>query len=204
MADAPAGAPAERATATNVFTRKIGPLPMIAWVGIIGGGIVVWAYMKNRSGSKATAAGDGSTPASDVPQFVNQTYLTTTAPTVTQPGTNPGTGSGTVSTGKIPVGGGDGGPSPKPPGVGDIGEGERPGIHPKHPVKRPGKAGQPVFNSTYVVKPGDTLASVAKKYKITREQLAHANGYGTGAGLRTGEKLKVPAPAGTGTPNRAP
>ena len=67
-----------------------------------------------------------------------------------------------------------------------------------------GGGGQPIFNATYVVRPGDTLNSVAKRYHVTREELAHANGYGTGAGLRTGERLKVPSPAGTGTPNRAP
>jgi len=180
-----------------VFTNKIGPLPMIAWVGIIGAVIVAWAYLKNRNSGSQAAAGDGSTPASDVPQFVNQTYTTVTAPTVEQPQTQ---------TGTIPGGAGEGGPPPQqnliipgPPGGGSF---QPP--HPKPPPRKPGGTGQPIFNATYVVKPGDTLDKVAKKYRITREQLAHANGFGTGAGLRTGQRLRVPSPAGTGTPNRAP
>jgi LysM repeat protein len=94
-------------------------------------------------------------------------------------------------------------PPSKPPGVGEIGEGTRPGI--KTPVSRghPGGGQPPIFNATYVVKKGQTLDSVAKQFKISRVELAHANGLGTGAGLRTGQKLKVPSPAGTGTPNKA-
>jgi len=56
------------------------------------------------------------------------------------------------------------------------------------------------------VQPGDTLASLAKRYGITVAQLAHSNTYapgeaapsktgktlGTGAGLKTGQTLKVP------------
>jgi len=188
-----------RASPGNVFTNKIGPLPMIAWVGIIGAVIIGWAYLKNRGSSSQAAAGDGSTPASDVPQFVNQTYTTVTAPTVEQPQTQ---------TGTIPVGGGDGGPpssQPQPFIPGPPGGGSFHPPHPKPPVRRGGGGtGQPIFNATYVVKPGDTLDKVAKKYRITREQLAHANGFGTGAGLKTGQRLKVPSPAGTGTPNKAP
>jgi LysM repeat protein len=61
--------------------------------------------------------------------------------------------------------------------------------------------------TTYTVKKGDTLSSVAAKYHITVGELAHGNTYvpgevpgnakvgqplGTGAGLKTGQVLKIP------------
>jgi|SRR5277367_1848526 len=59
---------------------------------------------------------------------------------------------------------------------------------------------------TYTVKPGDTLASIAAKFGVSVAALAHGNTYvkgeasaakvgtplGTGAGLKTGQTLKVP------------
>ena len=72
------------------------------------------------------------------------------------------------------------------------------------PPYRPAPAAQPpIFNKTYIVKKGETLNSIAKQLHISRVDLAHANGLGTGAGLRTGQTLKVPAPAPGGTPNKA-
>lgn len=62
-------------------------------------------------------------------------------------------------------------------------------------------------SSSYVVKAGDTLASIAARFGISVATLAHANTYvsgevagnkkvgqtlGTGAGLKTGQTLKVP------------
>jgi len=61
----------------------------------------------------------------------------------------------------------------------------------------------PIFNSTYKVQAGETLNSLAAKFGISRVDLAHANGLGTGAGLRTGQTLKVPSPPPGGTPNKA-
>ena len=61
----------------------------------------------------------------------------------------------------------------------------------------------PIFNSVYKVQAGETLDSLAAKLGISRVDLAHANGLGTGAGLRTGQTLKVPSPAPAGTPNKA-
>jgi len=85
----------------GAFTGKIGPLPMWAWVAIIGGGIVAWSWWSNRqaaSSSTSTTATD-STSADTVPQFVNQTYVTTTAPTQGPPGPAGKTGA----TGKTGV-----------------------------------------------------------------------------------------------------
>lgn len=65
----------------NVFTNKIGPLPMWAWLAIAAGILVVWRYFASKSASaQAAAATTASTPADQVPQFVNQVYTTSTAP----------------------------------------------------------------------------------------------------------------------------
>ena len=67
----------------------------------------------------------------------------------------------------------------------------------------PGRPKKPGTSwSTYTVRPGDTLASIAHKFGITVAMLAHANVYtegpkkgqemGTGAGLPTGQVLKIP------------
>jgi LysM repeat protein len=56
----------------------------------------------------------------------------------------------------------------------------------------PPKTSQPPkLTRTYVVQRGDTLASVARKFGLSVVDLAHGNGLGTGAGLRTGQVLKV-------------
>ena len=76
-------APARPARRENVFTRKIGPLPMWAWVAIIGAVIVGWAYWKNRQSNQAAAGTTGSS--ATVPQFVNQTYTTVQPPAAPVP-----------------------------------------------------------------------------------------------------------------------
>ena len=168
-----------------MFTHKLGPLPTWVWIVIIGLAIVAWSWWKNKSASAATSANTAasSTPADQVPQFVNQTYTTVSPPTVnvTTPAAAPvsqPTAPGPVQTGT---------PSKEPP-----------------PYRAPAPSSQPpIFNSNYVVKKGETLNSIAKQLHISRVDLAHANGLGTGAGLRTGQTLKVPSPAPGGTPNKA-
>ena len=64
----------------NVFTNKIGPLPMWAWLGVAAGILVVWRVMAGRSSASSQATTTPSSAADQVPQFVNQTYLSTTAP----------------------------------------------------------------------------------------------------------------------------
>ena len=75
---APGGAPKH----DNVFTHKIGPLPMFGWVAIAAAILVAWRmFAAKKSGTASTAAsGTASTGANTVPQFVNQTYTTLTAP----------------------------------------------------------------------------------------------------------------------------
>ena len=71
----------------NVFTRKIGPLPMWAWVAIVSAVILGYAYWKNRQSSSSQAQ-PATTDASQVPQFVNQTYTTVQPPS--EPSITPG------------------------------------------------------------------------------------------------------------------
>jgi outer membrane biosynthesis protein TonB len=51
----------------NVFTRKMGPLPMWGWMGIALALALGYYFIHGKKSS-------GSTPANDVPQFVNQVY----------------------------------------------------------------------------------------------------------------------------------
>jgi hypothetical protein len=88
-AAAPAAPPAApRGGGGNVFTRKIGPMPMWAWVAIIAAVLIGYAYWRNKqsaaSSSTAATAATG-TDASQVPQFVNQTYTTVTPPVAGPP-----------------------------------------------------------------------------------------------------------------------
>ena len=66
----------------NVFTNKIGPLPMWGWLAIAAGILVVWRLFAGKQSASAQQAATTtpSTPADQVPQFVNQTYTTVTAP----------------------------------------------------------------------------------------------------------------------------
>lgn len=97
----------------NVFTHKLGPLPMWQWAGMATAGLLGWALYKNhKSGGKtgsttsttATTAGGSSSPyassaltsASQVPQFINQTYTTVLPPMAPPP---PVAAASTVTTG---------------------------------------------------------------------------------------------------------
>ena len=68
----------------NVFTHKIGPLPMWGWVGIAAAALVAWRMFSAKKNASATSAseqaGSSGTGANTVPQFVNQTYTTLNAP----------------------------------------------------------------------------------------------------------------------------
>lgn len=176
----------------NFFTRKMGLLPVWAWAAIVLG--LVFAYSeykkkKSATSSTTTTAGGVNSPggvdASLVPQFINQTYENVTppaAPNVTVNNTVP-------TDNDVPP---PATTTPPPPTTG-----------PPTPSPRPNPPFEPIFNGTYVVRKGQTLQQVATMFHISREQLAHANGLGTGAGLRTGQSLKVPVPAPAGHPNKA-
>lgn len=74
----------------GLFTERIGPLPMWVWVAIIAVLIIGWRlYSNKKQASSSAAATSSSTPADQVPEFVNQTYTTVTPPASTPPQANP-------------------------------------------------------------------------------------------------------------------
>ena len=64
----------------ETFTRKIGPLPMWAWTAIVGAVIVGWAWWKNRQSGSSSSTTSSTANASQVPEFVNQTYTSVQPP----------------------------------------------------------------------------------------------------------------------------
>lgn len=163
----------------NVLSRQMGPMPLWAWMALAFALILGVAYWRARNNSN-TAAGSsaGTTATNDIPQFVNQVYTNPSPPEEPGP-TGP----------KGPPG------PPGPPG--------KPGGTP--PPKTPVN----VASFRYTVKKGDTLLSLSQKFLGTtnRTALAHANGLGTGAGLRAGQIIIIPAhksPPGALAPTPGP
>jgi hypothetical protein len=79
--------PAEPKSGGNVFTRKIGPLPLWAWMGILAAIALAYYLIKSKGSSSSSdssdssdTAGAGGVDSSLVPQFVNQTYVNNTPP----------------------------------------------------------------------------------------------------------------------------
>ena len=86
----------ERRGRENIFTHKIGPLAMWVWLLIALALLLGWAYFKNRNASSASSTSPTDTAnASQVPQFVNQTYTTVNPPS--------SSGSGTSTPGQVKV-----------------------------------------------------------------------------------------------------
>lgn len=194
MSEAPVSAPPRAPSRSssggggNVLTHRLGPLPTWVWIAIAAALIIAYSWWKSKSADTASSANtaSSSTPADQVPQFVNQTYTTVTPPSV-----NVTTGAAAPATPATPAAPATPAPTPAPVKT----------VAPKPVAPKP--AQPPIFNKTYTVKKGETLNSIAKSLGISRVDLAHANGLGTGAGLRTGQTLKVPSPAPGGTPNPA-
>jgi LysM repeat protein len=197
---------APQAGGGNVFTRKLGPLPMWAWMGIaLALAIVYYLYKKHTSSStsstssaqNSSAAGGANSPggvdASLVPQFVNQVYNQETppvAPNVTVTNNIPADNDTQPPTGNAPPPP----PSHSPP--------------PGHPAPKPAPP-KKVTYKTITVQPGQTLQSLAQQYHTTPDQIADVPGnvyvegevpgnkkvgqqLGSGAGLKTGQKIKIP------------
>lgn len=190
----------------NVFTRKIGPLPMWAWMGIaLALAIVYYLYKKHESGSSSSTSSSqnssmntpGGVDASLVPQFVNQVYnqeTPPTAPNVTVNNTIPSQPAPPDNDNNPPPNTGNGGTppakTPKPTGT-------------RVPAKTK------TTYKTITVQPGQTLQSLAAQYHTTPDQIADVPGnvyvagevpgnkkvgqqLGSGAGLKTGMKLRIP------------
>jgi hypothetical protein len=86
----PSGSAAKRG-----LQKKIGPLPLWAWGGLAIGGALAYYFAKGKGKKSATTqptaqpTAQATTPAvgtlaSQVPQFVNQTYTNPAPPAVTQ------------------------------------------------------------------------------------------------------------------------
>lgn len=89
----------------NVFMRKLGPLPMWAWMGVgLGAALAFASWQKNKKAAAATASqnanaatgtlptmqtASGSTPASLIPQFVNQVFNQEEPPQASPPKAKP-------------------------------------------------------------------------------------------------------------------
>lgn len=131
----------------NVFTRKIGPLPMWAWVAIVGAIILGWAFFKSKSSASQQQQAD-TTDASQVPQFVNQTYA------------NPGPPGPVGPTGTT----GPPGP-PGPPGP----AGSKP------PIPRPVPRGTEPPERTEKLRHKGNLEQIAKRNNISLAELLRLN-----------------------------
>lgn len=178
----------------NVFTRKVGKLPMWGWMAIaLVLAVVYYAFKKHTSSStsasstQSTATNNtpGGVDSSLVPQFINQTYVNPAPPGPVTNNTTITDSGDTNSNNTAPVSIGGNTVATKPPST------------------------TKVNYISYTVKAGDTLQSLSKKYGVTVEQIASAPGnvyvsgevpgnkkvgqqLGTGAGLKTGMKIKIP------------
>lgn len=185
--------PAPPGRRENVFTRRIGPLPMWVWLVIVGGGILAWSLYKSRTAGSTTSSGASTgTDASQVPQFVNQTYVSTTPPVAGPPG---------------PPG------RPGPPGP--PGRGGHPGVIPGEPP--PGRGGTLQPGGPVVLVPGrggssgqgtrterlkhkGNLLQIASRNHIDLEDLLEANPelkryQGTGHQFPVGTTIRIPPQA---------
>ncbi|HEY2089885.1 MAG TPA: LysM domain-containing protein [Mycobacterium sp.] len=179
--------PAAGGNAGGVLRRKLGPLPVWGWLAIVTVlGLGYYLLEKNKSGSSSGTAvtGTGSvTPASSVPDYVSQTTINLAQP----PSPDDDDADMPAPSGKKPPAKP---PAKKPPA-------KKPPAKKPPAGKEPGGKQPPLMSGSYTVKPGDTLDKLAEKFGISRVDLAHANGLGTGAGLKTGTVLHVPGPLKT-------
>lgn len=157
----------------NFFTRKIGGIPGFVWLG--GAAVVAYFLFFRGKGSTtgASSSGGGGTPS--------------TGDITIQPGTT----TVQIQGAAVPPG------APSPTGT--------PNPQPRF-VPHPRRKTTSVTYTNYTVKTGETLAELAKRFGVSVTQLAHANVYvageapggkvgqtlGTGAGLKTGQVLRIP------------
>ena len=62
----------------------------------------------------------------------------------------------------------------------------------------------PAANGVYIVRPGDTLISIAARHRLTVRQLATANGMYTNSWVYAGQRLKIPGASAPSAPATAP
>lgn len=151
---------------------------MWAWVGIVGGILVVWRIYSSKNAAAAAAqtsasgsTAAGSTAASTVPQFVNQTYTTVTAPSST--GATAATPAGPTPVSPTPVS------TPQPPSTSPT-----PGV-PTPKLPAPVTVSGAPGSYTVGLNSGKTdewtstgaysLNTIAKSHKMTAQQLINSS-----------------------------
>lgn len=89
----------------NTFSRKVGPLPMWAWL-LIGVAllVVVYTWKKNQTANTSSSTDATTTSSDQIPQYVNQTYVQNFPPGT--PSTTPSTPSNPSSPGPTSNNGG--------------------------------------------------------------------------------------------------
>lgn len=80
MSETAPEAPPRQGGGGNVLTRKLGPLPTWVWVAIVATIILAWVVIRQRGSSSTATTSGTAADASQVPQFVNQTFTTVTPP----------------------------------------------------------------------------------------------------------------------------
>lgn len=188
------------------MSRKFLGIPAIFW--LLGAAILAYLYFRNKSASSSgtgatSTGGSGQSTTGDITfQPAAETIdvqgqygpNTQTGTDTTQSGgqnTSSGTGGTTTVSNNPPPSNGTPNPQPTP--------------QPKPPTKT-----NSTPMKTHTVTKGQTLAQIAKQYGISADCLADANVYvagevpgnkkvgqtlGTGAGLKTGQVLKIPLPS---------
>lgn len=189
----------------SFLTQKYMGLPGIVWLG----GAAILAYFlffrnKSSSSSSPSSSGGGGTSTTGNITFTPPATQVT-VPTDSASPVNTNTGSSATDTSNQGI-------NPGQPSLSGV-------INPQPSPSMPGRSATTVTSAqtaattaptnpkTYTVQAGDTLASIAKKFGISVATLAHANVYvpgelpgnakvgqplGTGAGLKTGQVLKIP------------
>lgn len=186
----------------GIMSRKFMGIPAIVWLA--GAAILAYLYFRSKS-SSSTGTGATSTGGTGT-STTGDVAFSPAAETIDVQGQyGPNTTSGTDTT---VSGSGDTTASGSGGGTTTVGTGT-PNPQPKPPAKPPTKTNSTPMK-THVVTKGQTLAEVAKAYGISEDCLADANVYvkgevpgnkkvgqtlGTGAGLMTGQKLKIPLPS---------
>lgn len=150
------------------FTRKLGPLPLWAWMGIgLAGALAYSSWRKNKAAAATTTtAATGTSLANQTPPFIIQNY---TSPGAQGPAGPPGTSAPAQAA---PI---QSGPAinPAPPGASPPAF-ITPAGGPAPTVRQP---------QQYRVQPGDTLTGIATKFHVPGgwQQLYQYN-TGTGPG----------------------
>lgn len=97
----------------SVFTRKLGTLPLWAWMGIglaVALGFYYWkqstgsaAGKKNAAAQQSSGQGADTIDSGLVPQFVNQTYVQGSPPAPTMPASTPAPTAAAAQASKYPA-----------------------------------------------------------------------------------------------------